>query len=51
MLNRGLMNSAGAGIKNKLVNKLFKNNWVDGRGELEFAPKTFNQMWKERDKR
>lgn len=50
MLNRSLMNSAGSGIKNKVVNSLFKNSWGESRGELHFAPKTFNQMWKDRQK-
>lgn len=49
MLNRGLMNSAGAGIKNKVVNKLFSHSWGDGRGEIQFAPKSFAQLWKERN--
>ena len=48
MLNRGLMNSAAAGIKNKVVNKLFSHSWGDGRGEIQFAPKSFAQLWKER---
>jgi len=50
MLNRGLMNTAGAGIKNTVVNKVFSKSWGEGRGELHFAPKSFNQMWKERKK-
>lgn len=49
MLNRGLMNSAGSGIKNKVVNKLFSHSWGDGRGEIQFAPKSFAQLWKERN--
>lgn len=48
MLNRSLMNSAGAGIKNKVVNTLFKNSWAAHRANLSFAPKTFNDLWKER---
>jgi L-lactate dehydrogenase complex protein LldF len=48
MLNRSLMNSTGAGMKGKVVNKLFKKNWVDSRGALHFAPRSFNQLWKER---
>ncbi len=50
MLNRRLMNSAGAGIKNKVVNNLFSNSWGNGRGEVHFAAKSFNQLWKERNK-
>lgn len=49
MLSRTLMNTANAGMKGKIVNSLFKKNWVDARGKMEFAPKSFNQMWKERE--
>src|SRR6202012_4564213 len=28
MLSRGLMNSAGSGLKNKVVNRLFKDSWA-----------------------
>jgi L-lactate dehydrogenase complex protein LldF len=48
-LNRSLMNSAGAGIKNMVVNKAFKA-WTSYHAPLRFAPKTFNQMWKEKEK-
>ena len=47
MLNRTMMNIAPAGIKNKVVNKLFSKSWVAERGELHFAKKTFSQMWNE----
>ena len=50
MLNRRLMNSAGAGVKSMVVNKLFSKTWGEGRGELHFPAKSFNQMWKERNK-
>lgn len=50
MLSRTLMNSAGAGMKARIVNKLFKKNWVQHRGELKFAAKSFNRLWKERNK-
>jgi L-lactate dehydrogenase complex protein LldF len=48
MLSRSLMNSAGAGMKDSLVNKLFKDSWGLNRGNLRFAQKSFNQLWKER---
>jgi len=48
MLSRTLMNSAGAGIKGSVVNKLFKDSWGLHRGHLSFAKKSFNQLWKER---
>jgi L-lactate dehydrogenase complex protein LldF len=49
MLNRFMMNAAGPGIKNKVVNTVFKKSWVDTRGQLQFG-KSFNQLWKERSK-
>lgn len=50
MLNRKLMNVANAGIKNKVVNTLFKNSWALERSNLNFPAKTFNDLWKERSK-
>jgi L-lactate dehydrogenase complex protein LldF len=45
-LNRRWMNMGSAKMKNKLVNKVAKN-WTRDRAELEFAPKTFNEMWRD----
>jgi L-lactate dehydrogenase complex protein LldF len=50
MMSRRLMNIAGPGMKGKVVNMVFKNSWVQGRGAIEFAPRSFNKMWKERMK-
>jgi L-lactate dehydrogenase complex protein LldF len=50
MLSRTLMNAAGSGIKNMLLNKVFGNTWFQRRGGTAFASKSFNQMWKERNK-
>lgn len=50
MLNRGLMNSAGGGMKTKVVNKLFKDSWAANRSTLDFPKKSFNQLWKEQRK-
>lgn len=50
MMSRSLMNIAGPGMKQSVVNKLFKNSWGKHRGTLAFAPKSFNKMWKERSK-
>ncbi len=44
---RSLMNLGNGKMKNKIVNGLFKD-WQKNRGELNFSPKTFNQMWNER---
>lgn len=49
MLNRSLINIATPGMKSTVVNKLFKSSWADGRGEMHFPKKTFNQLWKERN--
>ena len=47
--NRMMMNLGNGKLKNKIVNSLFKD-WKKNRGELNFSPKNFNQMWKERNK-
>lgn len=49
-LKRGLMNLGSGKLKNKLVSSLFKG-WSKNRSDLNFSPKTFNQMWKERFKK
>ena len=48
-LNRRLMNMGNQKIKNWMVNKVFKG-WTAHRADLNFAEKTFNQMWKDRQK-
>ncbi len=48
-LKRNLMNKGSRKIKNQLVNKVFKG-WTAHRGDLDFAEKTFNEMWKEKHK-
>ena len=48
-LNRGLMNMGNGALKNKVVNGLFKG-WKQSRSDLNFSQKTFNEMWKERNK-
>jgi len=49
-LKRGLMNMGNGGLKNKVVNGLFKG-WKEHRSDLNFSQKTFNEMWKERYKK
>ncbi len=46
-MKRGMMNMGNGKLKNKVVNKLFKD-WNKHRSDLEFSKKTFNEMWKER---
>jgi L-lactate dehydrogenase complex protein LldF len=50
MLNRSLLNMGNAGIKDKVVNKLFKDSWGTHRSPLQFASKTFADLWKEHKK-
>lgn len=46
-LNRPMMNIGNGKMKNWVVNKVFKG-WAVHRSELDFTPKTFNEMWKEK---
>lgn len=48
MMSRSLMNMASMGMKEKMVNKLFKDSWGLHRANLDFPKKSFNQLWKER---
>ena len=50
MLSRNMLNIAGAGIKSNVVNKLFKDSWGKHRGPIHFADRSFNKMWKDRNK-
>ncbi|HTO17230.1 MAG TPA: LutB/LldF family L-lactate oxidation iron-sulfur protein [Edaphocola sp.] len=44
---RFIMDIPGAGIKNKVFDKLFKPLWGSYRAPLVFSKKTFKSMWKE----
>jgi L-lactate dehydrogenase complex protein LldF len=46
-LRRGMMNMGSRSIKNRVVNKIFKG-WTQHRGDLDFSPKTFNEMWRQK---
>ncbi len=48
-LRRGLYNQGTGKMKNSFVNTLF-TPWKAYHGNLDFSNKTFNQMWKEREK-
>ncbi|HQW83716.1 MAG TPA: LutB/LldF family L-lactate oxidation iron-sulfur protein [Ferruginibacter sp.] len=48
-LKRSMMNLGNGNLKNKVVNGMFKG-WNKRRGDLHFSQKTFNQLWKERNK-
>lgn len=45
-LKRSMMNMGNGNLKNKVVNGLF-TGWKKHRADLDFSPKTFNEMWKE----
>ncbi len=40
------MNLGSGKLKNWVVNKIFKG-WTTNRNNLDFSPKTFNEMWRE----
>ncbi|MFC4231697.1 LutB/LldF family L-lactate oxidation iron-sulfur protein [Parasediminibacterium paludis] len=46
-LNRKMMNQGSGVLKNWVVNKVFKG-WTTHRSNLDFSPKTFNQLWQEK---
>ncbi|MEO8415126.1 MAG: [Fe-S]-binding protein, partial [Ginsengibacter sp.] len=48
-LKRRMMNMGNGHLKSKVVNKLFKD-WNKHRSPLEFSQKTFNEMWKDKEK-
>lgn len=46
MMKRALLDIGSAGIKNRIVRKLFGSSWGENRHELKFR-KTFKQLYKE----
>jgi len=48
-LKRSMMNMSNGNTKSKVVNTLFKG-WTKNRADLHFSEKTFNEMWKEKEK-
>lgn len=48
-LHRSMMNMGNSKLKNWMVNKVFKG-WTKNRADLNFTPKTFNEMWRERNR-
>lgn len=47
-LSRRMMNLASGKMKNFMMRKFFTKAWGDQRELPVFAPKSFNQLWKER---
>lgn len=48
MLKRSKMDKGGAKIKNVMLKQFFKKSWGERRELPQVAPKSFNQMWRER---
>jgi L-lactate dehydrogenase complex protein LldF len=48
MLKRNKMDKGGSKIKNFMLKQFFKKQWGNRRDLPEVAPKSFNQLWKER---
>lgn len=48
MLKRNKMDKGGAKIKNFMLKQFFKKQWGNRRDLPEVAPKSFNQLWRER---
>jgi len=47
-LSRKMMNMVGGKMKNIFMKRFFSKAWGDDRELPVFAPKSFNQLWKER---
>lgn len=45
-LSRAMMNMTNGRIKNFMIKLLFRQSWGDSRSLPDFAPKTFNELWK-----
>jgi L-lactate dehydrogenase complex protein LldF len=48
MLKRNKMDKGGAKIKNFMLKQFFKKQWGERRDLPKVAPKSFNQLWRER---
>jgi L-lactate dehydrogenase complex protein LldF len=48
MLKRSKMEKGGTTVKNFMLKQFFRKGWGDRRAFPEIAPKSFNQIWKER---
>lgn len=48
--NRKLMDMAGGDVKNFVFQKVFKHAWGSRRDLPVFSSKSFNQLWREREK-
>jgi L-lactate dehydrogenase complex protein LldF len=50
MMKRSRMERGGASFKNFMIRRFFKDAWGTRRDLPTVAPKSFNQLWKERQK-
>lgn len=48
MMKRSNMDKGGAKLKNFMLRQFFRKSWGDQRELPSVAPKSFNQMWRER---
>lgn len=48
MKHRMLLNIGGGKLKSTGANLLFKSSWGKHRADIALAPKSFNQLWRER---
>jgi L-lactate dehydrogenase complex protein LldF len=48
MLNRRLIDMWGAGIKNTVLRRVFKDSWGRYHTPIQVAPRSFKQLWQER---
>ncbi|EFK96885.1 protein containing DUF162 [sediment metagenome] len=48
MLSRSKMDTGGAKLKNFMLKQFFKKQWGKRRDLPEIAPKSFNQLWREK---
>jgi L-lactate dehydrogenase complex protein LldF len=48
MLKRSKMEKGGPTVKNFMLKQFFKKSWGDRREIPVIAPKSFNQIWRER---
>lgn len=49
MKNRSMMNMGSAKIKNGVIKMLFKETWGKRRNAPNLAPRSFNQLWRDKN--